>query len=230
MTADTDLGRDMDAWCMRQWHRRSAVAVAWLLAHPAILCPSWGEITKPSGLSDAQGEVSPNVVPNSNKLPSGMVAWVTALTVTVSAFRDALGAYATGVTVTTASADSGPRDHRKQLCLRVSRSAQCCTQIGQAVQILRGAKHFAIHVLTGINSSFTTVLRQVRRLKGSVDLNANGVPSTYPYAVRNAVWTQNMMQTSRYMLERVVVQHDGLPLLFQAGRFVSIKVKLKNGS
>ena len=55
MTADTDLGRAMDAVAADNGVDRSAVAVAWLLAHPANIMPVMGtnNLNRIKGFSDA---------------------------------------------------------------------------------------------------------------------------------------------------------------------------------
>jgi predicted oxidoreductase len=55
MTADTDLGRAMDAVAGDNGVDRSAVAVAWLLAHPANIMPVMGtnNLNRIKGFSDA---------------------------------------------------------------------------------------------------------------------------------------------------------------------------------
>lgn len=149
------------------------------------------------------------------------------------AFRDALGAYATGVTIVTVPSKDGPIGITANSFASVSLDpplvlwspAKCSKRFDD----FSGAPHFAIHVLDAhqqeICNAFTRDKHAIQALDWEV--GANDVPLLQGCLARFEciLEVEHDAGDHTIIVGRVIKAEarEGLPLLFQAGRFVSIK-------
>lgn len=149
------------------------------------------------------------------------------------AFRDALGAYATGVTiVTTASAD-GPIGITANSFASVSLDPPLVlwspAKSSKRFKYFTGAKHFAVHVLDGHQQQLCNGFTRDKSAFDGLDWAANddGVPLINGCLARFecTLDAEHDAGDHTIIVGRVTgaSAREGLPLLFQGGRFVSIK-------
>ncbi|AGI67356.1 putative nitrilotriacetate monooxygenase component B [Octadecabacter antarcticus 307] len=149
------------------------------------------------------------------------------------AFRDALGAYATGVTiVTTASAD-GPIGITANSFASVSLNPPLVlwspAKSSKRFKYFTGAKHFAVHILDGHQQQLCNGFTRDKSAFDGLDWAANddGVPLINGCLARFecTLDAEHDAGDHTIIVGRVTgaSAREGLPLLFQGGRFVSIK-------
>lgn len=149
------------------------------------------------------------------------------------AFRDALGAYATGVTiVTTASAD-GPIGITANSFASVSLDPPLVlwspAKSSKRFKYFTGAKHFAVHILDGHQQQLCNGFTRDKSAFDGLDWAANddGVPLINGCLARFecTLDAEHDAGDHTIIVGRVTgaSAREGLPLLFQGGRFVSIK-------
>ncbi len=149
------------------------------------------------------------------------------------AFRDALGAYATGVTVITTATEAGPVGITANSFASVSLDPPLVlwmpAKSSNRYRHFAAAEHFAIHVLDGhqhdICNAFTRNWSAFDGLDWAPD--DNGVPVIEGCLARFDCRLHATHDAGDHaiILGRVLRawSRPGLPLLFQAGRFVSLK-------
>ena len=150
------------------------------------------------------------------------------------AFRDALGAYATGVTVVTVPSIDGPIGITANSFASVSLDPPLVlwspAKSSKRFKYFTGAKHFAIHVLDAhqqqICDGFTKNMSAFDGLEMS--LNENEVPLIEGCLARFECTLHAEHDAGDHT---IIIGHvnraqsrDGLPLLFQSGRFASLTV------
>lgn len=149
------------------------------------------------------------------------------------AFRSALGAFATGVTVITTGSDEGPIGITANSFASVSLDPPLVlwspAKTSNRFKYFINAPHFAIHVLDSHQIDMCNAFTQRKDAFDGLDwtADANGTP------LINGTLAQFTcsLETSHDAGDHVILigrvlsasVRDGLPLLFQAGRFVSIK-------
>ena len=149
------------------------------------------------------------------------------------AFRDALGAYATGVTVVTTASADGPIGITANSFASVSLDPPLVlwspAKSSKRFKYFTGAKHFAIHVLDGHQQQLCNDFTRDKSAFDGLDwtTNDNGVPLINGCLARFECSLDAEHDAGDHVIIVVRVieaaARDGLPLLFQAGRFVSIK-------
>jgi flavin reductase (DIM6/NTAB) family NADH-FMN oxidoreductase RutF len=149
------------------------------------------------------------------------------------AFRDALGAFATGVTVVTTSSDDGPVGITASSFASVSLDPPLVlwspAKTSNRFSYFRHARHYAIHVLDGHQQSLCNGFASDRHAFEDVSWHAddNGVPLIDGCLARFHCTQEAVHDGGDHVIivgrVRRASFRSGLPLLFQAGRFVSIK-------
>lgn len=145
------------------------------------------------------------------------------------AFRDALGRFATGVTVVTCASDTGPLGMTVNSFTSVSLDPPlvlwCPAKLAGRHDVFVGAKHFAIHILAAdqqdLCMGFATGPNPFDRIDWQGD--ANGTP-ILPHAIarfdcsHHAVHDGGDHSILVGRVDRVSLQ-DGDPMIYYAGGF-----------
>lgn len=149
------------------------------------------------------------------------------------AFRTALGAYATGVTVVTVPSADGPIGITANSFASVSLDPPLVlwspAKSSKRFNYFTGAKHFAIHVLDAHQQACCNGFTKDRSAFADLDWteNANDVPLIDGCLARFECTLHAEHDAGDHSIIIGAVtraqSRDGLPLLFQAGRFVSLK-------
>ena len=149
------------------------------------------------------------------------------------AFRDALGAYATGVTVVTVPSDDGPIGITANSFASVSLDPPLVlwmpAKSSKRFNYFSGAPHFAIHVLDAHQQDICNGFTKDKHAFDALDwtTGANDVPLIDGCLARFECTLEAEHDAGDHtiVVGRVTkaAVRDGLPLLFQAGRFVSLK-------
>jgi flavin reductase (DIM6/NTAB) family NADH-FMN oxidoreductase RutF len=149
------------------------------------------------------------------------------------AFRAALSAYATGVTVVTTDSVYGPIGITANSFASVSLDPPLVlwspAKSSKRFNYFTGAKHFAIHVLDGHQQQLCNDFTRDKSAFDGLDWAANedGVPLINGCLARFECILNAEHDAGDHTI--IVGQvtgastREGIPLLFQAGRFVSIK-------
>ena len=149
------------------------------------------------------------------------------------AFRNALGAYATGVTVVTVPSADGPIGITANSFASVSLDPPLVlwspAKSSKRFNYFTGAPHFAIHVLDAHQQQCCNEFTKDKSAFGGLECseNAHGVPLIEGCLARFEcdLHAEHDAGDHSIILGHVTgaTVRDGLPLLFQAGRFVSLK-------
>lgn len=149
------------------------------------------------------------------------------------AFRDALGAFATGVTIITTSSQDGPvgitASSFASLSLDPPLVLWSPAKTSNRFAYFRHAQHYAIHVLDGQQQQVCNAFARERHAFDGLDWNEDeqGVPLIDGCLARFDCTQEAVHDGGDHVIivGRVTQAsfRPGLPLLFQAGRFVSIK-------
>ena len=149
------------------------------------------------------------------------------------AFRAALSAYATGVTVVTTDTAYGPIGITANSFASVSLDPPLVlwspAKSSKRFKYFTGAKHFAIHVLDGHQQQLCNDFTRDKSAFDGLDWAANeeGVPLINGCLARfECILNAEHDAGDHTIIVGQVTSastRDGIPLLFQAGRFVSIK-------
>lgn len=149
------------------------------------------------------------------------------------AFRDALGAFATGVTIVTAPSADGPVGITASSFASVSLDPPLVlwspAKSSKRFSYFNGARHYAIHVLDGHQQDVCNGFTRDRHAFDTLDWSedANGVPRINGCLARFDCTLQATHDAGDHVIivGRVTCAafRPGLPLLFQGGRFVSLK-------
>ena len=149
------------------------------------------------------------------------------------AFRDALGAYATGVAVVTVASDDGPIGITANSFASVSLDPPLVlwspAKASQRFKYFTGAQDFAIHVLDGHQQAICNGFTKDRSAFGGLDCDTSptGVPLINGCLARFECELQAEHDAGDHVIIVARVKNasvrQGLPLLFQAGRFVALK-------
>lgn len=154
-------------------------------------------------------------------------------TVDPRAYRDALGSFATGVTVVTTGSAEGPVGITANSFASVSLDPPLVlwmpAKSSKRFDLFAGAEFFAIHVLDGhqqrVCDGFTRDKAAFDGLDWAAD--ANGVPNIRGCLARFECMRHAVHDAGDHVIILGRVQRaafrPGLPLLFQGGRFVSLK-------
>ena len=149
------------------------------------------------------------------------------------AFRTALGAYATGVSVVTTSSSDGPIGITVNSFASVSLDPPLVlwspAKTSNRFAYFSGAHHFAIHVLDAHQQDICNGFTQDKSAFEGLDCenDENGVPLLNGCLAR----FECSLEAEHDAGDHVIIigrvnrasARDGLPLLFQGGRFISIK-------
>jgi flavin reductase (DIM6/NTAB) family NADH-FMN oxidoreductase RutF len=149
------------------------------------------------------------------------------------AFRDALGAYATGVTVVTVPSADGPIGITANSFASVSLDPPLVlwspAKSSKRFNYFTGAKHFAIHVLDAHQKQLCDGFTKNKSAFDGFDvsMNENNVPLIEGCLARFecSLHAEHDAGDHTIIIGQVTraQSRDGLPLLFQSGRFVSLK-------
>lgn len=149
------------------------------------------------------------------------------------AFRDALGAYATGVTVVTVPSQDGPIGITANSFASVSLDPPLVlwspAKSSKRFNYFSGAPHFAIHVLDAHQADVCNGFTKDKSAFDGLDwvTGDHGVPHIRGCLARFecTLDAEHDAGDHTIILGRVTGAsvRDGLPLMFQAGRFVSLK-------
>ena len=149
------------------------------------------------------------------------------------AFRNALGAYATGVTIVTVPTDEGPIGITANSFASVSLDPPLVlwspAKSSKRFNTFSGAKHFAIHVLDAHQKDMCNEFTKNKHACDDLDydVGAHDVPLINGCLARFecTLEVEHDAGDHTIIIGRVTAAQarDGLPLLFQAGRFVSLK-------
>ncbi len=149
------------------------------------------------------------------------------------AFRDALGAYATGVTVVTVPSDEGPVGITANSFASVSLDPPLVlwspAKSSKRFNYFTGAAHFAIHVLDAHQQQLCNGFTQNKSaFEGlEISLSDNDVPLIEGCLARFECELHAEHDAGDHTIIIGSVtraqSRDGLPLLFQSGKFVSLK-------
>ena len=149
------------------------------------------------------------------------------------AFRDALGAYATGVTIVTVPSPDGPIGITANSFASVSLDPPLVlwspAKSSKRFTYFTAAKHFAIHVLDAHQQQLCNGFTKDKSAFAGLDMDENehGVPLINGCLARFecSLHAEHDAGDHTIIIGRVTgaSARDGLPLLFQAGRFVSLK-------
>lgn len=154
-------------------------------------------------------------------------------TLDARAFRSALGAYATGVTVVTVPSSDGPIGITANSFASVSLDPPLVlwspAKSSKRFNYFSGAPHFAIHVLDAHQQTCCNGFTKDRSAFSNLDWaeGAHSVPLIEGCLARFecSLEAEHDAGDHTIIVGRVAKAsaRDGLPLLFQAGRFVSLK-------
>ncbi len=149
------------------------------------------------------------------------------------AFRDALGAYATGVTVVTVPSADGPIGITANSFASVSLDPPLVlwspAKSSKRFNYFTGAKHFAIHVLDAHQKQLCDGFTKNKSAFDGLDvsMNEHNVPLIEGCLARFecSLHAEHDAGDHTIMIGKVTraQSRDGMPLLFQSGRFVSLK-------
>lgn len=149
------------------------------------------------------------------------------------AFRDALGRFATGVTVVTAPSAAGPAGITANSFASVSLDPPLVlwspARSSGRFQLFRGAEHYAIHVLGGHQQTICDGFVHDMHAFDGVDWEEgeHGVPLIADCLARFECTLEAAHDGGDHVIlvgrVRRAAMGDGLPLLFQGGRFVRFK-------
>ncbi|AKS45788.1 NADH-FMN oxidoreductase RutF, flavin reductase (DIM6/NTAB) family [Octadecabacter temperatus] len=149
------------------------------------------------------------------------------------AFRDALGAYATGVTVVTVPSADGPIGITANSFASVSLDPPLVlwspAKSSKRFNYFTGAKHFAIHVLDAHQKQLCDGFTKNKSAFDGFDvsMNENNVPLIEGCLARFecSLHAEHDAGDHTIIIGQVTraQSRDGLPLLFQSGKFVSLK-------
>lgn len=149
------------------------------------------------------------------------------------AFRNALGAYATGVTVVTVPSDDGPIGITANSFASVSLDPPLVlwspAKSSKRFNYFSGAPHFAIHILDAHQQACCNGFTKDRSAFGDLDWETgeHGVPLINGCLARFECDLHAEHDAGDHTIIIGAVtrafSREGLPLLFQAGRFVSLK-------
>lgn len=149
------------------------------------------------------------------------------------AFRAALGAYATGVTIVTVPAPDGPIGITANSFASVSLDPALVlwspAKSSKRFNYFSGAPHFAIHVLDAHQQDICNGFTKDKSAFAGLDMDTNthGVPLINGCLARFecSLHAEHDAGDHTIIIGQVnrAMSRDGLPLLFQAGRFVSLK-------
>lgn len=149
------------------------------------------------------------------------------------AYRDALGSFATGVTVVTAADRDGPVGITANSFASVSLEPPLVLWMpdknSKRLPYFADAEHFAIHVLDGHQQDLCNAFTRDMRAFDGLDWRPDerGVPQIAGCLARFdcALHARHDAGDHLILLGRVgrATFRPGLPLLFQAGRFVTLK-------
>lgn len=148
-------------------------------------------------------------------------------------FRDALGSFATGVTVVTTASDDGPVGITANSFASVSLDPPLVlwspAKDSKRFRYFAEAKRFAIHVLDGHQQQVCNGFTRDKAAFDGLDwvTGADGVPHIRGCLARFECALEAQHDAGDHLIivgrvERVAFR-PGIPLLFQAGRFVSLK-------
>ena len=149
------------------------------------------------------------------------------------AFRDALGAFATGVTIVTVPSEKGPVGITASSFSSVSLDPPLVlwspAKSSRRFDYFKAAPHYAIHVLDAhqqqVCNGFSRDMHAFEGLDWSEDVN--GVPRIDGCLARFDCTLEATHDAGDHVIivGRVAgaAFRSGLPLLFQGGRFVSLK-------
>ncbi|WP_368187467.1 flavin reductase family protein [Aestuariibius sp. HNIBRBA575] len=149
------------------------------------------------------------------------------------AFRNALGAYATGVTVVTTGTSEGPVGITANSFASVSLDPPLVlwspAKSSKRFNTFRNASHFAIHVLDTHQREICDGFTRNKHAFDGLDWEegANNVPLINGCLARFECSLSAAHDAGDHVIlvgqVSRVSYREGLPLLFQAGRFVSLK-------
>lgn len=149
------------------------------------------------------------------------------------AFRDALGSFATGVTVITAMTKDGPVGITANSFASVSLDPPLVlwmpAKTSNRLDDFQSAEHYAIHVLDGHQQQVCDGFTRHKDAFSGLDwgLDDRGVPDIRGCLARfECAHHQTHDAGDHFIILGRVVRasyRTGLPLLFQGGRFVSFK-------
>jgi flavin reductase (DIM6/NTAB) family NADH-FMN oxidoreductase RutF len=149
------------------------------------------------------------------------------------AFRDALGAFATGVTVVTVPSADGPVGMTASSFASVSLDPPLVlwspAKSSKRFGYFRHAAHYAIHVLDSHQQEVCNGFSKDRHAFDTLDWSKdpNGVPHIEGCLARFTCTQEAVHDAGDHVIIVGRVTHaafrPGLPLLFQGGRFVSLK-------
>ena len=149
------------------------------------------------------------------------------------AFRNALGAYATGVTIVTVPTTDGPIGITANSFASVSLEPPLVlwspAKSSKRFNTFSGAPHFAIHILDAHQQDICNAFTKDKHACDGLDWEAgsHGVPLIKGCLARFecTLEVEHDAGDHTIIIGRVTAAQarDGLPLLFQAGRFVSLK-------
>lgn len=149
------------------------------------------------------------------------------------AFRDALGTYATGVTVVTVPSADGPIGITANSFASVSLDPPLVlwspAKSSKRFNYFTGAPHFAIHVLDAHQQQLCNGFTKDKSAFDGLDWaeGENGVPLINGCLARFecSLHAEHDAGDHTVIIGQVTraQSYDGLPLLFQSGRFVSLK-------
>ena len=149
------------------------------------------------------------------------------------AFRNALGAYATGVTIVTAPSADGPIGITANSFASVSLDPPLVlwspAKSSKRYDYFSGARHFAIHVLDAHQQEMCNDFTKNKHAFDDLDLDVSthNVPLINGCLARFecVLEAEHDAGDHTIIIGRVTAaqSREGLPLLFQAGRFVSLK-------
>lgn len=149
------------------------------------------------------------------------------------AYRDALGSFATGVTVITTGSDDGPVGITANSFASVSLDPPLVlwmpAKSSKRFKYFEGAEHFAIHVLDATQRDICMGFTHDKGAFGDLDWAAdeNGVPNIRGCLAR---FECNLFASHDAGDHAILIGHvnraafrDGTPLLFQGGKFAEVK-------
>jgi len=149
------------------------------------------------------------------------------------AFRDALGAYATGVTVVTVPSADGPIGITANSFASVSLDPPLVlwspAKSSKRFNYFTGVKHFAIHILDAHQQQLCDGFTRNKSAFDGFDVSTNehDVPLIEGCLARFecSLHAEHDAGDHTIIIGQVTraQSRDGLPLLFQSGRFVSLK-------
>ncbi|WP_425515714.1 flavin reductase family protein [Mameliella sediminis] len=149
------------------------------------------------------------------------------------AFRDALGSFATGVTIVTAPGPDGPMGITASSFASVSLDPPLVLwspqKSSRRFPVFRDATHYAIHVLDGHQQQLCNAFTRDAQAFDGLDVvtDENGVARIGGCLARFDCVQEAVHDAGDHVIivGRVLSAafRPGLPLLFQGGRFVSLK-------